>query len=121
MIKPAKLSQGEFDVIKTHPLTGAKILKSVDLPRETMDIVMFHHERYDGQGYPYGLKADSIPLVARILSVADSYEAMTSDRVYRPALSKKEALQILHQESGKQFDPRIVAVFISILENTQSP
>lgn len=121
LLKPAKLSSGEFDVIKTHPLTGAKILKSVDLPKETMDIVMFHHERYDGQGYPYGLKADSIPLVARILSVADSYEAMTSDRVYRPALSKKEALQILHQESGKQFDPQIVEVFISILENTQNP
>jgi putative nucleotidyltransferase with HDIG domain len=116
LLKPARLDELEFNVVRAHPLTGAKILKAVDLPQEVMDIVKYHHERYDGQGYPYGLVKDSIPLVARILSVADAYEAMTSDRIYRPALSKQKALQILRQESGRQFDPQIVRIFTSILE-----
>jgi putative nucleotidyltransferase with HDIG domain len=116
LLKPARLTEQEYDVVKTHPLTGIKILKAVDLPPEVMDIVKYHHERYDGQGYPYGLMEDSIPLAARILSVADAYEAMTSDRPYRQALSKGEALRILQQEAGKQFDPKIVEIFAPILE-----
>ena len=113
--KPGKLTEREFNAIKTHPLTGAKILKAVNLPKEALEIVKYHHERYDGKGYPNGLKNGEIPLAARIISVADAFEALTSDRTYRKALSKEEAINVLLAESGKQFDPEMVSVFTSMV------
>ncbi len=82
-------------------------------------IVVAHHERWDGNGYPYGLSAEAIPLGARILSVVDSYDAMTSDRPYRKALPDNEAHAELQKCSGGQFDPRVVAAFLSVLENKE--
>ncbi len=113
--KPGKLTEREFNTIKMHPLTGAKILKAVNLPKEALEIVKYHHERYDGKGYPYGLKNGEIPLAARIISVADAFEALTSDRTYRKALTKEEAINVLLAESGKQFDPEMVNVFTSMV------
>ncbi len=116
LLKPSRLTESEFNVIKSHPLMGVKILEAVNLPSEVLDIVKYHHERFDGKGYPDGLKKDSIPLVARILAVVDAYEAMTSDRIYRSAMEQEKAIEILQEESGKQFDPQIVTIFIKLIK-----
>ncbi len=116
LLKPAKLSAEEFEVIKTHSVLGASIVEQIDFLNKLTPIILHHHERYSGGGYPDGLRGDDIPLLARILSVADSYEAMTSERAYRPALTKEQAIQELTRCSGEQFDPMIVEIFLRILE-----
>jgi len=111
--KPGKLTEEEYRHIKTHPEIGERILQPVVDNREMISIVRHHHERYDGNGYPDSLKEEEIPLGARILAVADSYDAMTSERPYRAALGQNEALEELAKGRGTQFDPQIVDVFIS--------
>jgi len=108
--KPGKLSPEEFEKIKIHPLVGAEILERVHFPYPVVPIVRAHHEKWDGSGYPLGLKGEEIPIGARILSAVDFLDALASDRQYRKALSMEEVLQHLRQESGKGFDPRIVQV-----------
>ena len=108
--KPGKLSPEEFEKIKIHPLVGAEILERVHFPYPVVPIVRAHHEKWDGSGYPFGLKGEAIPIGARILSAVDFLDALGSDRQYRKALSMEEVLQHLRQESGKAFDPRIVEV-----------
>ncbi|MHB1325128.1 MAG: HD domain-containing phosphohydrolase [Thermoleophilia bacterium] len=115
--KPGKLTVEEFNVIKNHPVLGEKILKPVNFPFPVQPIVRHHHERYDGKGYPDSLEAEEIPLGARILFVADAYEAMTSDRPYRKALSKQMALSELENNKQTQFDPRVVEVFARIMKS----
>ncbi len=106
--------------LKKHPSTGAKIIESVEPFKYAKEIIKSHQERFDGTGYPEGLKGENIPLGARIIAVADAFGAMTTDRPYRKALSIKEALEELRKYSGTQFDPHLVKIFISILEEEVS-
>lgn len=115
LMKADKLSKEEMDVIRRHPLDGARIVESVEPIRHAREIIRHHHECYDGTGYPNGLKGAQIPLGSRIISVADAFGAMTTDRPYRKALSIKKAVEELITNSGAQFDPDIVEIFISIL------
>lgn len=114
--KPGKLTPGEFNKMSIHPVIGADILETVPFPYPIGPIVRYHHERFDGRGYPEGLKGDKIPLAARILTIVDCYEALTTDRPYRKALSKEEAKEFMVRESGKQFDPEVVKIMIDNLK-----
>jgi putative nucleotidyltransferase with HDIG domain len=113
--KPGPLDDAEFAQMKKHPEVGALIVDGADL-KDVASWVIAHHERPDGSGYPFGLTADEIPLEARILAVADAYEAMTVDRVYRAALPVTAAREELKRCAGTQFDPRVVEVFLTALE-----
>lgn len=113
--KPGRLTQEEWRLMKKHPIISARILEPVRISEDVKAAVRHHHERYDGKGYPYGLAGDSIPLAARILAVADAFEAMTSDRPYRKALSDEQAVAELVKCSGTQFDPSIVRHFLAAL------
>jgi diguanylate cyclase (GGDEF)-like protein len=114
--KKGVLTPKEREVIKTHPSIAAEILREIHSLRGAVPAILYHHERYDGKGYPLGLKGDEIPLSARIVAVADVYQALISDRPYRKAYSKKKSLQIIKKESGKQFDPKIVKVFLKVVK-----
>lgn len=109
--KPGTLTNVEYEMIKKHAEVGYQILKSVDAYSNLSDSVLSHHERWDGAGYPRGLKGEDIPLVARIITVADAYEAMTAKRTYRETISKKEAVNELVRCAGTQFDPAIIKAF----------
>jgi putative nucleotidyltransferase with HDIG domain len=113
--KPGALSFDEFDgVVKKHSMVGANIIKEVPFLNELYSLVLHHHEHYDGSGYPMGLKGDDIPLGARILHVADAFDAMTSDRPYRSSLGHKEAIRRIVADSGKHFDPAVVGVLLRV-------
>ena len=117
LLKDSKLSEAEYTQIKKHPAMGANILSAVSMFKDIVNIVRWHHERYDGQGYPDGIRGEAIPLEARIISVADAFDAMVSDRHYRSHLTKEEAVEQLERYSGEQFDPRVVAAFVGVLEH----
>lgn len=119
LTKQGPLTQQEWDEIKRHPDIGYKILKSCRETANLSEYVLSHHERYDGKGYPSGLKGEEIPLLSRIISVADSFDAMTSDRSYRRALDTKDAISELVKNKGTQFDPAIVDVFLKLFDNQQ--
>ena len=112
--KPSKLTDEEFELIKMHPVWGAKVLNTSPQTKEIGHFVLYHHERYDGEGYLDGIQKDKIPLASRIIAVADAYDAMTSMRSYRAPLSVDEAEAQLIQSSGSQFDPDVVNVFLSL-------
>lgn len=113
--KPGKLTKQEMDIIRSHPQISMKIIADIDFPWAVIAAIHQHHERYDGNGYPNGLKGKEIELGGRILNVADAFEAMTSDRPYRSALSVDGAIRELKRCSGTQFDPKIVKTFLAIL------
>jgi len=108
--KPGRLTQDEFEKMKIHPIVGAEILERVNFPYPVVPIVRAHHEKYDGSGYPDGLKGEQIPIGARILSAVDCLDALASHRQYRPALPLDDAIKIVVGESGKSYDPRVVEV-----------
>jgi putative nucleotidyltransferase with HDIG domain len=110
--KPGKLTGPEFDQMKQHATIGADILSSIDFPYPVVPIVRHHHENWDGTGYPDRLKGTAIPIGARILSVVDCYDALTSDRPYRPKMTPEEAIAIVQERSGTMYDPRVVAQFV---------
>ncbi len=110
--KPGKLTASEFAVMKTHAALGADILSSIEFPYPVVPIVRYHHENWDGSGYPEGIRGADIPIGARILSVVDCYDALTSDRPYRPAMSAEQAIDILSQRRGKMYDPLVVDAFV---------
>ena len=112
--KPGRLTEGEFTRMKTHASIGADILAGIDFPYPVVPIVRHHHENWDGTGYPDGLAGEVIPLGARILSVVDCFDALTSDRPYRPAMSRADALAILDQRRGTMYDPRVVDEFMRL-------
>ena len=118
---PSKLSPKEYEIIKGHSVMGEEIIQPVGFLKEGLPLIRHHHERYDGRGYPDGLKEKAIPLMARILAVADSFDAMTSDRPYRKALSPEESIKELKKESGTQFDPEIVKAFTTLLKEKNIP
>lgn len=119
--KPGPLTDDEWSIMRRHPKIGRQILTQAGGKFELLShIVVAHHERWDGKGYPYGLSGESIPLGARILSVADSFDAMTSDRPYRKALTIAQAREELHRCSGSQYDPRVVAAFLHMLDTQES-
>src|SRR5687768_5683297 len=109
--KPGKLTEAEFAKMKIHPTVGGDILKRVNFPYPVEDIVRFHHEKWDGSGYPKGLRAKEIPLVARIISVVDFYDATRCDRPYRKGMKREDSLALLQKMSGSSFDPRVVDLF----------
>ncbi|HYJ46873.1 MAG TPA: diguanylate cyclase, partial [Pyrinomonadaceae bacterium] len=114
--KPGKLTESEFAKMKIHPTVGGDILKRVGFPYPVEDIVRYHHEKWDGTGYPKGLKAQSIPLVARIISVVDFYDATRCDRPYRKGMTREDSLGLLRKMAGSAFDPKVVEVFIEHVE-----
>jgi len=115
--KKTKLTVDEYEIIKTHPLVGETIIEPVPFLQDARPVIRHHHERYDGFGYPDGLKGQEIPLLARIIHIADAYDAMTSDRPYRRALSHEDAIEEIKKHSGTQFDPKVVQSFLRIFEN----
>ncbi len=109
--KPGKLTEAEFAKMKIHPTVGGDILKRVNFPYPVEDIVRYHHEKWDGSGYPKGLKAEEIPLVARIISVVDFYDATRCDRPYRKGMKREDSLALLQKMSASSFDPKVVELF----------
>lgn len=118
--KPSRLNADETTVMQRHPELGVKVLGHLSMLHDHIPIVRHHHEHYDGSGYPDGLKGEEIPLGARIVLVADAWDAMTSDRVYRKALPRTKAIQVLKDFSGVQFDPLIVGAFLKWLADEES-
>jgi len=116
--KPAALDEEEWEAIKSHPRIGSNIAGNVPSLTTCINGILYHHERWDGTGYPEGLKGDNIPLDARILSIADAFCAMTSSRPYRSAIDDKEAVRRVEEGKGSQFDPELVEAFIKIVSET---
>lgn len=117
--KPGKLSAAEYSKVMIHPVVGADILSNVEFPYEVVPIVKHHHEKYDGTGYPSGLKGEDIPFGARILAVVDCYEALTTDRPHRPRYPRHQALDLMRGESGRSFDPYILRSFLEIIDSIE--
>ena len=113
--KTQKLSDEEYEKIKMHVHYSVKILEDIKQLAEITEIIKYHHEYYNGCGYPFGLKGEEIPLGSRIIAIADAYDAMTSNRAYRKSLTSQEAVKVLQTSAGKQFDPNLVDLFVSIL------
>jgi putative nucleotidyltransferase with HDIG domain len=117
--KPGKLTDDEWVAMKNHTVAGAEIVEKLNFPWEILPIVRSHHERWNGTGYPDGLAGEDIPFTARILCVADVYDALTTARSYRPAMSREEALQIMERDSGIGLDPDLFARFLTVLDDEQ--
>jgi putative nucleotidyltransferase with HDIG domain len=120
LFKTDKLEYDEYEEIKKHPLKGAYILSAISMFQDVVPLVKYHHERVDGKGYPEGLKGEEIPFLARILSVADAFDAMTSDRKYRSKLEVEEAIEQFKVNAGTQFDAEVVNMLIKILEDFET-
>ncbi|MBI3607212.1 MAG: HD domain-containing protein [Nitrospirae bacterium] len=116
LTKPTRLTFDEMQVMHEHPVIGERILQSVEPLRLVASYIVHHHEHYDGKGYPHGARGDEIPLIARIISVADAYDSMSSRRPYREPLSDAESVRRLRATAGSQFDPHVVAIFLELHE-----
>lgn len=114
LTKPGRLTDAEFDAIKKHPVIGAQILGNIKQLQDIIPGVLYHHERWDGLGYPYNLTGDNIPLMGRIICVADSFDAMSSTRTYRPALPMETVLNEIVRCAGQQFDPALAKAFVTL-------
>jgi HD-GYP domain-containing protein (c-di-GMP phosphodiesterase class II) len=117
LLKPGRLDKNEYQIIQQHPIIGAEIMDNLGLWHREKQIVRGHHERYDGTGYPDRLKGDDIPVLARILSIADVYDALASDRAYRRRMEDDKILHIMYSGAGSQFDPDMVDVFRKLYES----
>ena len=114
LTKPGRLTEAEFDAIKKHPAIGAQILGNIKQLQDIIPGVLYHHERWDGRGYPHQVAGDKIPLMGRIICVADSFDAMSSTRTYRPALPLETVLAEIQRCAGQQFDPQLAKVFVTL-------
>jgi two-component system, LuxR family, sensor histidine kinase TtrS len=121
LLKPGKLNNLDYDLIKLHAKAGYEMLSNIEMYKDLAEIIRYHHERHDGTGYPTGLKGEEIPLLTRIMTVADAFDAMTTNRIYKPRKQVAEALAELASLSGSQFNPEIVAVAIKALAETPPP
>jgi putative nucleotidyltransferase with HDIG domain len=121
LLKPGKLNSLEYDLIKLHASAGYEIVSSIEMYKDLAEIILHHHERHDGQGYPSGLRGDDIPYLSRILTVADAFDAMTTNRIYKPRKQITEALAELESLSGSQFHPEVVTAAIKALGETTRP
>jgi diguanylate cyclase (GGDEF)-like protein len=121
LLKPGRLTKREREIIKEHPQIGVDIIRPLHFLRDIIPLVRHHHEWWNGKGYPDGLKKELIPLGARIVAIADVYQALTSDRPYHKAFPKEEAVKIIKDGAGTQFDPRIVETFLRVLEKEGPP
>ena len=118
--KPAKLTKKEWEIMKKHPEMGKELIEQIEFLHPAMDIPFYHHEKWDGSGYPQGLKGEDIPQVARIFAVIDVWDAIRYDRSYRAAMSTEKALQVINDGRGSHFDPEVVDVFLNYLSNTMT-
>ena len=114
--KPDSLNEAEWEAMRKHPMLAGLMISQVGFLEGAMPILLYHHERYDGGGYPFSLAGEAIPLEARIFAVVDSYDAMTSDRPYRDAMSSEAALHEIRSHAGTQFDPQVVDAFDRVIE-----
>jgi len=114
LLKPGRLTDEEYEIIKKHPVIGSNIIGHFGMWTDEQSIIRHHHERFDGKGYPDGLKGEEIPLLARILAVADVYDALTTDRSYRRKMPEHVAVKIIRENAGSQFDPKIVNIFLKL-------
>jgi PAS domain S-box-containing protein len=120
LLKPGPLTESEWEIMKQHPSLAYRILSEIPYLKDALDIPFYHHERWDGSGYPEGLKGDEIPLPARIFAVIDVWDALTSDRPYRPAWPHNKALDYIEENAGTHFDPKVVRKFITLIRKNQN-
>jgi HD-GYP domain-containing protein (c-di-GMP phosphodiesterase class II) len=113
--KPGQLTEAEWEIMHQHPAYAYEMLTSIEYLKPALDIPYYHHEKWDGTGYPQGLHGEQIPLAARIFSIVDVWDALTSVRPYRPAWTKEEALKYIQEQSGKHFDPQVVQQFLRLI------
>jgi hypothetical protein len=118
LLKNGPLDDEEWEIMRQHPVYAYEMLSSVEFLRPALDIPLYHHEKWDGTGYPYGIKGEEIPLSARVFAVIDVWDALSSDRPYRDALDQSVVLGHIEAQTGKHFDPRVVEAFLKILEQT---
>jgi len=114
LLKPGRLTEAEWKIMRLHPVHAFEMLEPISYLREALDIPYCHHEKWDGTGYPRGLKGKQIPLSARIFAIADVFDALTSTRPYRAARSKEDAYQYIREQTGKHFDPDVVKAFLEM-------
>ncbi|HNA88336.1 MAG TPA: HD-GYP domain-containing protein, partial [Anaerolineales bacterium] len=117
--KPGPLTEQETRIMRLHPQIAVDLLTSIEYLRPALNIPRYHHEKWDGTGYPHGLRGESIPLEARIFAIIDVYDALSSDRPYRKALPKAQVLEYIRSESGKHFDPMVVNIFIGEIQKNE--
>jgi HD-GYP domain-containing protein (c-di-GMP phosphodiesterase class II) len=117
--KPKALDDREWEAMQKHPILAGLMISKIGFLEGALPILLYHHERYDGSGYPFGLRGEAIPLEARIFAVVDAYDAMTSDRPYRKAMSPEQALAEIERNAGTQFDPQVVAAFKRVITRMQ--
>lgn len=121
LLKKGKLNKQEFNEIKRHPQIGADIIRPIQFLHALIPFIFYHHERWDGKGYPSGIRGEDIPLGARVIAIADVYQALISDRPYHKAFTKTAAIDIIKKSSGTQFDPRIVDTFLKVIGREKKP
>ena len=117
LVKPEQLNEEEWEKVKNHTKIGSKILEPLEFNENILPIILYHHENYDGTGYPEGKKGENIPFNARILRIIDSFDAMITERPYSKSLDKEEALKEIREGSGNQYDPDLAEKFITFAEN----
>jgi len=117
--KPTKLTMKEFEEIKRHPVYAYEVFKKSRSMKEIAKFIKHHHEKYNGKGYPDGLKGKDIPYESRIISIADAWDAMTSERVYKPGLSRSEAISEIMQNKGEQFDPQLAEKWLRFITKSK--
>ncbi len=116
LLKPAALTDEEWVIMRKHPQLAYDMLYPIEYLRPALEIPFNHHEKWDGTGYPRGLKGEEIPMSARLFAIVDVWDALTSDRPYRPAWSEEKALNYIREQSGKHFDPRVVDLFFRVIK-----
>ena len=121
LLKPGKLTDEEFASIKTHPVVGARMIQGIQYLEPARPYILHHHERYDGRGYPDKLEGEQIPPEGRLTAIADAFDAMTSNRIYRSGMGQERALEEIQNGAGKQFDPAMAAVFVRAMRSGEIP
>lgn len=115
LVKPGELTPAEWIIMRAHPEMGVRIVDPIGFSNRTTDVILYHHERWDGSGYPYKLEGTDIPLAARVFAVADTYDALTTARPYRNAIDKRLALRHIENGAGTNYDPKVVAAFQTLI------